>query len=171
MGGCPHEWIGIVPGMQAILFGVLAGIAWGVGELCTKLVLKTGQVGPISAIAVRTAVALPLLLVAWFAATRGWMEAVGVAAAREPAWWRADARTLALLILGSGVSAGALGVGFFYLGISVGDLSKVKPIAFSLAPAIAVMLAWIVLGEPMSARKIGAVAMILAGVVLLTTSK
>ncbi|MBM4113987.1 MAG: hypothetical protein FJ253_11570 [Phycisphaerae bacterium] len=156
--------------MQAILFGVLAGVAWGVGELCTKLVLRSGQVGPVSAIAVRTAVALPLLVLAWFAATRGLLEPLGVAASREPAWWRADTKTLLLLILGSGLSAGALGVGFFYLGIAAGDLSKVKPIAFSLAPAIAVVLAWMILGEAMSVRKIASVAMILAGVVLLTTA-
>jgi len=156
--------------MQAILFGVLAGVAWGVGELCTKLVLKSGQVGPVTAITVRTAVALPILMLAWIAATRGMLEPIGVHASREPAWWRADARTLLLLVFGSGLSAGALGVGFFYLGIAVGDLSKVKPIAFSLAPAIAVALAWLVLGEPMSVRKVASVAMILAGVVLLTTS-
>jgi len=141
-----------------------------VGELCTKLVLRSGQVGPVSAIAVRTAVALPLLVLAWFAATRGLLEPLGVAASREPAWWRADTKTLLLLILGSGLSAGALGVGFFYLGIAAGDLSKVKPIAFSLAPAIAVVLAWMILGEAMSVRKIASVAMILAGVVLLTTA-
>jgi len=156
--------------MQAILFGVLAGIAWGVGELCTKLVLKSGQVGPMSAIAVRTAVALPILIMAWFAATRGWLEPLGVHASREPDWWRAESRTLLLLVLGSGLSAGALGVGFFYLGIAVGDLSKVKPIAFTLAPAIAVLLAWLILGEPMSVRKITAIAMLLGGVALLTTS-
>lgn len=154
----------------AIIFGVLAGVAWGMGELCTKLVLKSGQVGPISAIMVRTLVALPILVLAWFAATRGLLEPIGVHAAREPAWWRADTKTMLLLIFGSGLSAGALGVGFFYLGIAVGDLSKVKPIAFSLAPAIAVLLAWLILGEAMSVRKIASVAMILAGVVLLTTS-
>jgi len=76
-----------------------------------------------------------------------------------------------LLVLGSGLSAGALGVGFFYLGIAVGDLSKVKPIAFTLAPAIAVLLAWLILGEPMSVRKLTAVGMLLGGVVLLTTAK
>lgn len=156
--------------MQAILFGVLAGVAWGVGELCTKLVLKSGQVGPVSAIMVRTAVALPILVLAWVAATRGMLEPIGVHASREPAWWRAETRTLLLLLLGSGLCAGALGVGFFYLGIAVGDLSKVKPIAFSLAPAIAVVLAWLIIGEPMSARKIVSVVMILAGVVLLTTA-
>lgn len=156
--------------MRAILFGVLAGLAWGVGELCTKLVLKSGQVGPVSAIAVRTAIAFPVLVMAWLAATRGLLEPLGVNASHEPPWWRAETKTLLLLVLGSGLSAGALGVGFFYLGIAAGDLSKVKPIAFSLAPAIAVVLAWIMLGEPMSARKIVSVTMILAGVVLLTTA-
>lgn len=157
--------------MQAILFGVFAGVAWGVGELCTKLVLKSGQVGPLSAIMVRTVVALPILAAAWFFATRGWLSWVGLDSSREPAWWLADGRTLLLLVLGSGLSAGALGVGLFYMGIAVGDLSKVKPIAFALAPAIAVVLAWLIVGEPMSLRKVLALVLLLAGVVLLTSSK
>ena len=47
--------------MKAILLAVTAGLCWGVGELCTKSVLHGGRIGPLTAIAVRSTVALPLL--------------------------------------------------------------------------------------------------------------
>ena len=40
--------------MQTILFAVLAGLCWGIGEMFTKSVLHTKQIGPITAIAVRS---------------------------------------------------------------------------------------------------------------------
>ncbi len=158
--------------MAAIVFAVLAGLFWGIGELCAKSVLKSHEVGPMTAIAVRSVVALPVLLLAFVAASRGWLESVGISAAREPTTWvHASSPVMWKLILGAGVSAGAFGVLFFYLGLSAGEISKVKPIAFSLAPGIAVLGGWLLLGEPMSTQKAVALALILAGVVLLTTAK
>lgn len=158
--------------MAAIVFAVLAGLFWGIGELCAKSVLKSGHVGPMTAIAVRTAVALPVLLLAFAAASRGWLEAVGVSAQREPTdWVHAPTPVAMKLILGAGLSAGAFGIMFFYLGLSAGEISKVKPIAFALAPTIAVLGGWLLLGEGMSLQKGLAVAMIVGGAVLLTMSK
>jgi uncharacterized membrane protein len=158
--------------MAAILFAVLAGLFWGVGELCAKSALKSGDIGPMTAIAVRTAVALPVLLLAFLAASRGWLERAGVAAAREPAGWiHAPTPVLLKVVLGAGLCAGALGLMFFYLGLSAGEISKVKPIAFALAPAIAVFGGWLLLGEPLSLQKVLALALIVAGVVLLTTAR
>ena len=71
-------------------------------------------------------------------------------------------------MLGSGVCAGAAGMICFYVALSLGEISKVKPIAFAVAPAIAVLLGWLVLGEAMTPRKAAGVLMILGGVVLLT---
>ena len=65
--------------------------------------------------------------------------------------------------------AGAMAMIFFYVALSLGEVSVVKPIAFSIAPAVGVLLGWIVLGESMDARKAIAVALIVAGVVILTT--
>ncbi|HYE01944.1 MAG TPA: EamA family transporter, partial [Phycisphaerales bacterium] len=48
-----------------------------------------------------------------------------------------------------------------------GELSRVKPIAFALAPALAVLLGWLVLGESLTVRKGVAVVLIVAGVLLL----
>lgn len=147
--------------MKAILFAVTAGLAWGVGEIFTKMVLHTGKVGPITAIAVRTSIALPLLWIAYLIVVHG-MKA-------EPANWpRAETSTLMKLVLGSGIIAGAIGMIFFYAAMNVGEVSKVKPIAFAIAPATAVILGWLVLGEQMTLQKALAVVLILTGVVLLT---
>ena len=55
----------------------------------------------------------------------------------------------------------------FYISISLGEVSRMKPIAFSVAPASAVLLGALFLGESLTPRKLFAVALILVGVVLL----
>ncbi|HBS29057.1 MAG TPA: hypothetical protein DEB06_06315 [Phycisphaerales bacterium] len=148
--------------MKAILLAALAGLCWGVGELFTKSVLHTKQVGPFTAIAVRSTVALPFIWAAYAIA----VHRLG----NEPArWWRtAEPVTLLKLALGSGLVAGAAAMIFFYAALSLGEISRIKPIAFALAPATAVLLGWLVLSEPMTLKKTLGVALILAGVVVLT---
>lgn len=148
--------------MKPYLLAILAGASWGVGEVFTKSVLHSGKIGPITAITVRSAVALPVLLAVYLVHVHF--------AHREPAqWWvHAGTANLAKLILGSGLLAGAAGMVFFYLAIATGDLSRVKPIAFTLAPAVGVTLAYLTLGEPLSVRKIIALVLVLVGVGLLT---
>lgn len=148
--------------MKAILFAALAGLCWGVGELFTKSVLHTKQIGPITAITVRSTVALPVIWAAYFAAMHLFKS--------EPAeWWKnAETSTILKLVLGSGLVAGAAAMIFFYTALSLGEVSRVKPIAFTLAPACAVLLGWLVLHEPMTVKKGVAVTMILCGVLLLT---
>jgi uncharacterized membrane protein len=57
---------------------------------------------------------------------------------------------------------------FFYLALHAGEVSRIKPVAFTIAPLVAVILGITLLGEPLTARKAVAIAMILTGVVLLT---
>ena len=148
--------------MPAILLAIGAGLCWGIGELFTKSVLHTKEVGPITAIVVRSTVALPVLWLVW------WFT-VGVAKTERADWWRvAETGTILKLTLGSGLVAGAAAMICFYAALSMGEISRIKPIAFTLAPATAVLLGWLVLGESMTMRKGVAVAMILAGVILLT---
>lgn len=150
--------------MKAILFAVAAGICWGIGEVCTKSVLHSGKVGPLTAIAVRSTIGLPLIWMVWLLAKDGLMGA-----APEPrGWMQADKAVLAKLVLGSGILAGAAAMVCFYLSLKFGPVSQVKPIAFCIAPAVAVVLGWTLLGEPFDLRKGFAVLLILAGVVLLT---
>ncbi len=147
--------------MKAILFAVLAGLFWGVGELFTKSVLHSKQIGPLTAVAVRSTVALPVLWIAYALATHRF--------AAEPASWvSADRPVMLKLILGSGLIAGAAAMICFYVSLHLGEISRVKPVAFAVAPATAVLLGWLVLGEAMTVRKAAGVLAILAGVVLLT---
>ncbi len=147
--------------MKAVLFALLTGLCWGVGELFTKMVLSSGRVGALTALAVRASVALPLILIA---------AAIPLYATRtEPRdWMHAPPKVMLSLIFGSGLLAGGLALVFFFIALKAGQLSVVKPIAFCVAPAVAVLLGWLVLGEPMTARKGIAVCLILIGVVLLT---
>ncbi len=156
--------------MKPVIFAVLAGVCWGVGELFTKAVLHAhtadgrAQIGPFTALAVRAVVALPIILLA------AWI-ALSLTRSEPREWFRAEPAVLWKLVLGSGVVAGAGGVLFFFLALKFGELSLVKPIAFTVAPATAVLLGWSVLHEPMSARKALAVVLILSGVVLLSGTR
>ena len=58
---------------------------------------------------------------------------------------------------------------FFYLALSMGEIGKVKPIAFTVAPTTAVVLGCLFLGEPFTLRKAVAVLLVLSGVLLLTS--
>lgn len=148
--------------MNAIILAIAAGLCWGIGELFTRSALHTKQIGPLAAIAVRSTVALPLLWLAYLVATRAM-------SAEKTGWLKtAESTTLAKIVLGSGVIAGALGMIFFYSALNLAEASRIKPIAFSVAPATAVLLGWIVLREPLTWPKAAGVTLILAGVVLLT---
>lgn len=148
--------------MLAILFALLAGLCWGIGEVFTKSVLHTKQIGPITAIALRSTVALPVMWAVWAALVAG--------RKLEPLkFWQADTATLLKLFLGSGLIAGAGGMLFFYLALSFGEVSRVKPIAFALAPTVAVLVAAAFLSEPLTIRKAIAVLLIVVGVTLLAS--
>jgi uncharacterized membrane protein len=150
--------------MKAILLAVGAGVCWGVGEVFTRSVLHTGRIGPVTAIAVRTTVALPVLWLAYLLVVHGGWGGPG----GEPRdWMRAGWPTLAKLILGSGLVAGAAAMIFFYMALNLGEVSRVKPIAFALAPAVGAVLAFAFLGEPVTARKIAGICAVLVGIVLL----
>ncbi len=146
--------------MKAIVLAIAAGLCWGVGEVFTKSVLHTGKVGPMTAAAVRTLAALPVLwLVQWFMVS---------GLKTEPAdWHKAGSPIMAKLVLGSGVIAGGAALAFFYSALKFGEISKVKPIAFSVAPLVGVLLGWLVLGVSMTPRKLAGVALVVAGVVAL----
>jgi len=111
---------------------------------------------------VRSTIALPLLWLAWAAATH-WL-----ALERRPQWGALQTADVLKLVLGSGLTAGAAGMICFYAALNLDDVSRIKPIAFTVAPAVAVVLGWLLLHEPMTLRKASAVGLILLGVVLLT---
>lgn len=147
--------------MKAFIFAAIAGVCWGVGEVFTKSVLHSKQVGPMTALAVRMAIATPLIVIAAFIAL--------YRVRTEPTnWMQADRAVLLKLVFGSGLIAGAVALIAFYVALSLGEVSRVKPVAFAVAPATAVLIGWLVLNEPMTTKKAIGVACILAGVLLLT---
>ncbi|MHA7814646.1 MAG: EamA family transporter [Phycisphaerales bacterium] len=154
--------------MQAIIFAVVAGLCWGIGEVCAKAVLHTHKVGPFFAVALRSTLALPIIWGAYLVARRLAPEGAG----RGVALRGEEALTLkqwVLLLGGSGVVAGAFAMIAFYVSISLGEVSKMKPIAFTVAPAAAVVLGAVFLGEAMTARKLIGVVVVLVGVLIIAS--
>jgi uncharacterized membrane protein len=147
--------------MQATLLALLAGLCWGIGEVFTRAVLHTKEVAPLAAIAVRTTVALPVLWLVWG------VSRAGLAPGDPVLLERASAGTVWRLLLGSGLLAGAAGMAFFYGSLAHGEVSRVKPIAFGVAPAVAALAGWLALGESLTPAKGIGLALIVAGVVLL----
>ncbi len=160
-----------------IVCALLAGLCWGVGEIFTKSAINTREIGPLGTVLIRAAVTLPLAVV-------GFLIAYKLMQSETQQWWRPAAAggvggrggmstmTWLKLIFGSGLLAGFGGVFFFYYGLSLpgGDISVLRPIAFALAPATAVLLGWWFLGEGMTMRKGIAVVLIVAGIMLLAGS-
>lgn len=150
--------------MKPIVLAVLAGLCWGIGEVFTRSVLHSKEIGPFAAVAVRSTVALPVIWLAYYIAmnvVKSPMEVQGwLGGASTATWFK--------LVIGSGLVAGAAAMIFFYAALSMGEVSRIKPVAFALAPATAVILGWLALGESLTLRKIIAIGLIIAGVVMLT---
>ena len=154
--------------MQAILCAILAGLCWGVGEIFTKSAINTREIGPLGTVLLRATVTLPLALLGFWVAyavlktePQQWWRGESAGGMRAVTWWK--------IVLGSGLLAGFGGVFFFYLGLSLpgGDISLLRPIAFALAPATAVLLGWWFLGEHMTWIKGAAVVLIVVGIAML----
>ncbi|MBO6514131.1 MAG: EamA family transporter [Phycisphaerales bacterium] len=148
--------------MPAVVFAILAGLFWGVGEVCAKAVLHTGKIGPFAAVAIRTSLALPIIWIAFWIANKASPNraGLGVGTLTMKEW--------VLLLGGSGVIAGAFAMIAFYVSISLGEVSRMKPIAFSIAPASVVLLGSLFLDEALSTRKLLALGLVLSGVLLMS---
>lgn len=152
--------------MKAMLFAIAAGLFWGVGEVATRSVMHSKAIGPMTVLLLRTFIAIPPIVIAWA------LTVHVLKSQAEPRDWLSNMNTglWLKLVIGSGIVAGGFGVTCFYTAISLGEISRIKPVAFAVAPATAVLLGWLVLGESMNLRKALAVGLILAGVVLLTSA-
>lgn len=152
--------------MKPILFALLAGLCWGVGEVATKQVLQSKQVGVMTIVCLRILGEAPFALLLYVL-----IHKVLHTQGEPQAWWQAPTPILLKLFFGTAMMAGFAGVAFYYLGLKYGQVSVVKPIAFTVAPAIGAMLAWLVLKEPMPPQKVLGIAIIIAGVAVLATTK
>ncbi|MFO0832673.1 MAG: DMT family transporter [Phycisphaerales bacterium] len=152
--------------MKPILFAVLAGLCWGIGEVATKQVLQSRQVGVMTVVCLRILGEAPFALLLYFL-----IHKVLHTDGEPAAWWMADRPVLLKLFFGTAMMAGFAGVAFYYLGLKYGQVSVVKPIAFTIAPAIGAALAWLVLKEPMPAQKVVGILIIVTGVAVLSTTR
>lgn len=152
--------------MKPILFAVLAGLCWGIGEVATKQVLQSKQVGVMTIVCLRILGEAPFALLLYVL-----IHKVLHTQSEPQTWWHAPTPILLKLFFGTAMMAGFAGVAFYYLGLKYGQVSVVKPIAFTIAPAIGAVLAWLVLKEPMPAQKVVGIVIILSGVAVLSTAK
>lgn len=132
-----------------MIFGFGAALAWGVGDLGAALVSR--RVGSFA-----TVVLVQLA---------GLVAILAVALIVRPAWtgrWT----DLALLVLNGGIVAAAYVL--HYRALELGPVALVSPLTSAYA-VIPIGLAWLILGEDLSAWFIGGVVLATAGAVLVST--
>jgi len=139
--------------MKPQLLALLAAAAWGIGGYFEKKGLQVGNLSAHMGITIRTGVALVIL-----------------GAASFPQWRalpQAGAKSLAMMVLGGGVLAGAIGMLCFYAALKGAPLGRVMPIAFTSPLFGAIMGAWLG-GETFAAKEIIGLILTTGGIALLT---
>lgn len=140
--------------MKAQWLALLTAACWGVGGYFEKKGLHLGNLPPQLGIALRTATALVVL------------GAVAAPRARELA--HAGPKALAYLVVGGGVTAGAVGMLCFYAALKGAPLNRVMPLAFT-APLFGALAAVVMGGEPLTGRTLLGMALTVGGIAVLTT--
>jgi len=139
--------------MKPQLLALVAAAAWGVGGYFEKKGLHMGNLSAQMGVTLRTAVALAIL-----------------GAASFPQWRslpQAGSKPVAMMVLGGGVLAGAIGMLCFYAALKGAPLGRVMPIAFT-SPLFGVLMgAWLG-GETLGARELVGMLFTTGGIVLLT---
>ncbi len=139
--------------MKPQLLALATAIAWGVGGYFEKKGLHLGNLSPQVGITIRTAVALVVL-----------------GAVSFPHWRtipQSGPRSLAMMILGGGVLAGAVGMLCFYAAIKGAPLGRVMPIAFT-SPLFGALMGACFGGENLAWREVLGIALTTGGIALLT---
>jgi transporter family protein len=135
------------------LLALFTAMAWGIGGFFEKRGLHLGHLSPQMGITIRTAVALVILGVVSF-----------------PQWKtvpQAGPRALAMMVLGGGVVAGAVGMLCFYAAIKGAPLGKVMPIAFT-SPLFGVLMGLLAGTEPFRWKTVVGMVLTVGGIVVLT---
>jgi transporter family protein len=139
--------------MKPQLLALLTAAAWGIGGYFEKKGLHLGNLSPQMGITVRTAVALLILGIVSF-----------------PQWKtlpQAGPKALAMMVLGGGVVAGAIGMLCFYAALKGAPLTQVMPIAFT-SPFFGALVGVILGGEPLTIKTVIGMLLTIAGIVVLT---
>jgi bacterial/archaeal transporter family protein len=139
--------------MNPQLLALLTAMAWGIGGYFEKKGLHLGNLSPEMGITIRTFVALIIL-----------------GAVSFPQWKnlpQAGPKSLAMMVIGGGVVAGAIGMLCFYSAIKGAPLTKVMPIAFT-SPLFGAAMGIILGGEPLTAKIIIGTLLTIGGIAVLT---
>jgi bacterial/archaeal transporter family protein len=142
--------------MKPEILALLTAAAWGLGGYFEKKGLHLGGLPPQVGITVRTAVALVILAT--------------VSAPQLRTLAHAGSRSLAYLVLGGGVVAGAAGMLCFYAALKGAPLTRVMPIAFT-SPLFGALLACTLGGEPLTVRTVVGTLLTISGIAVLTLSR
>jgi uncharacterized membrane protein len=135
--------------MKAEFWAVLTAICWAVGSLLEKKGVKLGHFTPVMGTAIRTFFSLIIL-----------------AALSFPFWQQirpAGVKPVALIAIGGGLLAGALGVMFLYTGLKTGNISTVMTISFCLTPVIGTILGFLVLHEQLAPLQVAGILLCVVG--------
>lgn len=135
------------------VLALFTAMAWGIGGFFEKRGLHLGNLSPQLGITIRTAVAFLILgLVSY------------------PEWKtlpQAGPKALAMMILGGGVVAGAVGMLCFYAAIKGAPLGSVMPIAFT-SPLFGALMGLIAGTESFTPKTIIGMLLTISGIVVLT---
>ncbi len=137
--------------MNEYVFAGIAMVFWGVAPVFGKLGL--GELPPLAALTVRSLVISAILVAA--VTVKGQWGFVAGATAR-------DAAFIAL----EGICAALLGQLAYYYALKIGEVSRVSPVAAAF-PLVALAVGVLFLGEKVTAAKVVAALLIVAGVALM----
>ena len=142
-----------------VAYAMLAGLAWGVGGYLEKSGLQKGGLPPLTAIAVRTAIAFVLLGVAAMPGSRHVRP-------------HADAQAWLLVAVGGGLLAGSLGMWAFYSSLATTtNLGVSLAIAFALSPVAGTVVGLWRGDQALDTRTTLGLLAIVAGIVLVQSAR
>lgn len=137
---------------RSLLFALLAFVLWGLWSLAAKIVVSKIGTGNVFGFYAISAVTVPLVYL-WLRRVRAGPSKVG---ASRTAWFF-GAATIAINVCGTLA---------FTFALSMGLASLVVPIS-SAYPLVTVMAALLLLGEKLNRLQIGALACVIAGLLML----
>lgn len=138
---------------KAYLLSMLTALIWGIAPIFEKIGLS-GKIDPYVAVVVRT---IPIVLMSFIGLiVMGKVGSLGQLASKD-----------VLFITIGGLLAGFLGQLTFYSAIKAGQASMIVPIAATY-PLVAMIVAVLFLGEPVTWQKATGVVMVISGVIILS---
>lgn len=142
--------------MKPEYWAICTALCWACGALLEKKGIKAGNLTPVMAASVRTAVSVLIL-----------------AALSFPYWGdikTAGSKSLVLIAVGGGLVAGGLGIVCLYSALKSGHLASVTTIAFCLTPVVGAFLGRVMLKEQLHSMQYLGIALCVVGAPLTIAS-